>query len=86
MSKKAIIAGASGLIGSKLLAILLNHADYDEVLVLVRKELPIEHRKLVQLIIDFDKLDDHVAAIEDVMFSLAEEYPSGSFSRLIAGN
>jgi uncharacterized protein YbjT (DUF2867 family) len=63
MSKKAIIAGASGLIGSKLLAILLNHADYDEVLVLVRKKLPIEHRKLVQLIIDFDKLDDHAATI-----------------------
>jgi uncharacterized protein YbjT (DUF2867 family) len=63
MSKKAIIAGASGLIGSKLLAILLSHADYDEVLVLVRNKLPIEHKKLVQLIIDFDKLDDHAAAI-----------------------
>src|ERR1700761_5924727 len=63
MSKKAVIAGASGLIGSKLLTIMLNHAQYDEVLVLVRKELPIEHKKLVQLIIDFDKLDDHVTAI-----------------------
>jgi uncharacterized protein YbjT (DUF2867 family) len=63
MSKKAIITGASGLIGSKLLTIMLNNADYDEVLVLVRKELPIEHKKLVQLVVDFDKLDDHVAAI-----------------------
>jgi uncharacterized protein YbjT (DUF2867 family) len=63
MSKKAIIAGASGLIGSKLLNILLNKPDYDEVLILVRKELPIEHKKLVQLVTDFDKLDDHADAI-----------------------
>src|ERR1700748_2339030 len=63
ISKKVVIAGASGLIGSKLLTIVLNDAQYDEVLILVRKELPIEHKKLVQLIIDFDKLDDHDAAI-----------------------
>src|ERR1700742_1490359 len=63
MSNKAIIAGASGLIGSKLLNILLNEPGYDEVLVLVRRELPIEHQKLVQLIVDFDKLDKHVVAI-----------------------
>jgi len=63
MSKKAIIAGASGLIGSKLLNIVLQEPDYDEVLVLVRKELPISHKKLVQLVVDFDKLDNHAAAV-----------------------
>jgi uncharacterized protein YbjT (DUF2867 family) len=63
MSKKVIIAGASGLIGSKLLDILLQKPDYDEILILVRKELPIEHQKLVQLVIDFDKLDEHTASI-----------------------
>lgn len=63
MSKKAIIAGASGLIGSQLLAILLQKPDYDEVLILVRKELPIKHKKLVQLVIDFEKLDEHNKAI-----------------------
>jgi uncharacterized protein YbjT (DUF2867 family) len=63
MSKKAIIAGASGLIGSKLLDSLLRKPDYDQVLILVRKELPIEHKKLVQLIIDFDELDEHTSAI-----------------------
>ena len=68
MSKKAIIAGASGLIGSKLLDILLSKPDYDQVLILVRKELPIEHTKLVQLVIDFDRLDDHVAAISGHAF------------------
>jgi uncharacterized protein YbjT (DUF2867 family) len=63
MSKKAIIAGASGLIGSKLLNILLQQPSYDEVLILVRKELPVEHKKLVQLVIDFDKLDEYAQAI-----------------------
>jgi len=59
VSKKAIIAGASGLIGSKLLNILLLHPDYDEVLILVRKELPVQHKKLVQLVIDFERLEEH---------------------------
>lgn len=63
MSNKAVIAGASGLVGSKLLNILLHEPYYDEVLILVRKELPVTHRKLVQLVIDFDKLDDRAAAI-----------------------
>ena len=63
MSNKAIIAGASGLIGSKLLNILLQEPYYDEVLILVRKELPVSHKKLVQLMIDFDMLDDHAKAI-----------------------
>ncbi|TSD64742.1 NAD-dependent epimerase/dehydratase family protein [Inquilinus sp. KBS0705] len=63
MAYKAVIAGASGLIGSNLLNILLNAPEYDEVLVLVRKEIAIQHKKLLQLVIDFDKLDNHAAAI-----------------------
>ena len=50
MPNKAVIVGASGLIGSNLLEILLRESYYDEVLVLVRKELPIQHKKLVQLV------------------------------------
>lgn len=63
MAYKAIIAGASGLIGSNLLKILLNKPEYDEVLVLVRKELPVQHKKLVQLIINFDELPQYASAI-----------------------
>ncbi|MGY4538858.1 uncharacterized protein YbjT (DUF2867 family) [Mucilaginibacter sp. UYNi724] len=63
MAYKAIIAGASGLIGSNLLNILLEAAEYTEVLVLVRHELPIQHKKLVQLVINFDNLDKHAGAI-----------------------
>lgn len=63
MPKKAIIVGASGLIGNELLDILLQSADYQEVLALVRKGLSIDHPKLVQLIVDFDNLDKWAAAI-----------------------
>lgn len=60
---KAIIAGASGLIGSNLLNILLQSHEYHEVLVLTRNELQLQHKKLVQLVIDFDHLEDHVSSI-----------------------
>ena len=63
MSNKAIIAGASGLIGSKLLDLLLQSPDYNEVLALVRKELPVKHPKLTQFVVDFDKLDDYSNSI-----------------------
>ena len=60
---KAIIAGASGLIGGLLLDILLQSSEYKEVVILVRKELPIKHKKLKQLVVDFDKLQDDAADI-----------------------
>jgi len=61
MANKAIIAGSSGLIGSNLLDILLHEPFYDEVLILVRKELPVKHHKLTQLVVDFDQLDAYKA-------------------------
>lgn len=63
MSNKAVIAGASGLIGSHLLDMLLQSDYYTEVLALVRKELPIDNKKLVQLVVDFDKLTEYQVSI-----------------------
>ncbi|GAC1303447.1 MAG: oxidoreductase [Mucilaginibacter sp.] len=63
MANKAVLAGASGLIGSKLLCDLLSHDYYDEVVVLVRNELPLKHPKLVQIRVDFGDLEKHAAAI-----------------------
>ncbi|ASU32268.1 Rossmann-fold NAD(P)-binding domain-containing protein [Mucilaginibacter xinganensis] len=68
MLKKAIIAGASGLVGNELLHILLTNPGYDEVLVLVRRELPLKHGKLKQLIVDFDKISDYQAEITGEAF------------------
>jgi uncharacterized protein YbjT (DUF2867 family) len=63
MLKKAVIVGASGLIGTELLDILLQSTEYQEVLILIRKEMPINHSKLVQLVINFDELDKWTNAI-----------------------
>ena len=70
MNKKAIIAGASGLIGSNLLQILLAENYYNEVLAVVRKELTVKHKKLKQLIINFDQLDNYIEQLTgDAIFS-----------------
>jgi uncharacterized protein YbjT (DUF2867 family) len=63
MSYKAIIAGASGLIGSNLLEILLNEPAYDEVIILVRKSTGIKNKKLTEIVLDFDKLSDYKSEI-----------------------
>jgi uncharacterized protein YbjT (DUF2867 family) len=67
--KRAIIAGASGLIGSHLLQIILNENGYDEVLILVRKELPFQHKKLKQLVVDYANLKDYAEQLKgDAIF------------------
>jgi uncharacterized protein YbjT (DUF2867 family) len=63
MSKKAIIAGASGLIGSELLKILLEDSRYSEVLALVRTPLELSHPKFNQIAINFDRLDEYAHLI-----------------------
>lgn len=60
---KAIVVGASGLIGSYLLNILLQQPNYSQVLVLVRKKLPVASPKLIQLIVDFDQPDTWADAV-----------------------
>ncbi|QJD96165.1 NAD(P)H-binding protein [Mucilaginibacter robiniae] len=63
MVNKAVIAGASGLVGNELLQILLQENTYGEVLILVRKPLPVQHKKLVQLVVDFEQLHTYAHAI-----------------------
>lgn len=63
MFNRAIIAGASGLTGSELLDILLHSGQYDEVLVLVRRKLPVNHPKLSQLVVNFDDPESFSEAI-----------------------
>jgi nucleoside-diphosphate-sugar epimerase len=56
--KSAVIAGASGLIGSSLYKILLESSQYDCVHLLVRKKIDVDHPKLVQHVVDFEKLHE----------------------------
>jgi uncharacterized protein YbjT (DUF2867 family) len=55
--KTAIVIGATGLVGSTLIKQLLDNSTYSKVVLLLRKPLNISHSKLVQEVIDFDKLD-----------------------------
>lgn len=59
MAHKAVIIGASGLIGRNLINLLLSSKEYTEVTSLARKKVPIHSSKLKQIIIDFDKLEDY---------------------------
>jgi uncharacterized protein YbjT (DUF2867 family) len=69
MERKAILLGASGLVGSTLLQKLLLSNHYAEVLVLVRKNLNIQHPKLKQLQVDFDNLSHYAKDVQgDVVF------------------
>ena len=54
--KKAIIFGASGLVGSHVLDLLLEHPAYDRVTIVVRKDTGKKHPKLVTLIGDYNSL------------------------------
>jgi len=55
--KTAIIAGASGLIGSQLLNNLLENNQYDKIIALLRKEIPFHSPKLLQVIVDYNNLE-----------------------------
>ncbi len=53
--KTALIIGSTGLIGSKLLHLLLESPNYDKVITFVKRDSGIMHPKLTQHLIDFDK-------------------------------
>lgn len=67
--KKAIILGASGLIGSELLTLLLNSDSFIEVTAFLRSPLMIQHPKLKQQITSFDNLEQQKPKIKaDIIF------------------
>ncbi|RTQ50762.1 oxidoreductase [Hymenobacter gummosus] len=57
--KVALIAGASGLVGSQLLPLLLNSGRYAKVISVGRRPLPLLHPLLVQRTVSFDDLEAH---------------------------
>ncbi len=68
--KKALITGASGLIGKELTDLLLQSGEYQEILILVRKPLNIRHPKLTQIIYNFDHPDNSVIQADDIYCTL----------------
>lgn len=63
LPKTALIAGATGLIGSYLLPQLLKDSRYDKVIALTRKPLPISHPKLDVRIVTLDTLAEAASTL-----------------------
>jgi uncharacterized protein YbjT (DUF2867 family) len=57
MSRTALVAGASGLVGGHLLHLLLADAAYARVITLARRQLDARHAKLDQRVLDLGALD-----------------------------
>jgi len=68
MEKKALIIGATGFVGENALKTLLQSNIYKEVIALVRTPLEYQHKKLKEVIINFDHLDEYQSlfAVDDI--------------------
>ena len=55
-TRTALVGGASGLVGSHVVRLLLEDPAYTRVTVLARRELPLSHKKLEQRVTSFDRL------------------------------
>ena len=66
----ALILGATGSTGQKLLDLILKDSSYSKVSIFVRRNPSIEHEKLTTHEIDFSRLKDYKRLIEgDILFS-----------------
>ena len=67
---KVILIGATGATGKELLALLLRDAAVTQIIVLVRRPLPVEHDKLKTYVINFDDKETwQMLVTGDVAFS-----------------
>jgi len=55
--KTALIAGATGLVGSELLNLIINDPGYQKIHLLLRKKIDVNSSKLIQHVIDFEELE-----------------------------
>ena len=63
-SRTALLAGATGLIGSQLLPLLLASEHYSTVTVIGRRPVNLTHSKLNNQVVDFDKLASYTAVLK----------------------
>jgi uncharacterized protein YbjT (DUF2867 family) len=69
MAYKVLIVGASGLIGSALLAELIRSQDISEITILVRKSMGVSNPKLTELVINFDEISKYASDIKgDIIY------------------
>jgi uncharacterized protein YbjT (DUF2867 family) len=67
--KVALLAGANGMLGSRLLQQLLASSDYARTYALSRRPLPVEHPRLANRIVRFDAMEEQLKNVRcDVAF------------------
>lgn len=70
MSKTAIVIGATGLVGSNLVKLLLGDTNYHLIKIFGRRTLGLKDAKIKEYIIDFDNIGSFKKEIKgDVLFS-----------------
>ena len=70
MGKTALVIGATGLVGEQLVLQLLEHPEFEKVVVFGRRKSGLNHPKLVEELIDFDRSESWAALVKgDVLFS-----------------
>ena len=68
--KKAIVIGATGMVGTQLIKQLIENETYSEIVSLVRRASGITHSKLKEQIINFDEPENWSNVVTgDVLFS-----------------
>lgn len=69
MGLRAVVLGATGLVGSQLVRQLVQDPEYGKVTALVRRPMGWSHSVLEEIITDFDKLDEYQGAFSaDVVY------------------
>jgi len=63
--KQIVIVGATGLVGSRLLDLLLADVTVSKVVVLARRDTDLKHPKLEVILTDFSKLEKVAARLKD---------------------
>ena len=70
--KKAVLLGATGLVGSHCLKLLVAHDAYDSILCFTRRPINMKSNKIINEVIDFADLDDygHLICGDDIFICL----------------
>ncbi|HDZ40810.1 MAG TPA: oxidoreductase [Bacteroidetes bacterium] len=85
MNKTAIVFGATGLVGSELIYHLIKDIRYKAVKVFTRRELHIEHIKVIENVVDVENIDTYKDLIkgDDLFISLGTtRRKAGSVKRM----
>jgi uncharacterized protein YbjT (DUF2867 family) len=67
---KAMIAGATGLVGQQLAQLLIESNTYEQILLLARKPIPDINPSVLQIVYDFDKGEPSLPKVDHVFCCL----------------